>query len=71
MAMNASFSGGAPDLGGEALELGELVVADEPDAEIGDARRRVATEGGDHHVGGAEAHRAARVHAAAVVGGEE
>src|SRR5258705_5046733 len=49
----ASVAKGGQDLGGESLELGELIVAHEPDAEIADAGRGVPPERGDHHVGGA------------------
>src|SRR5262249_25920033 len=58
-------------LGGESLELGELVVADEPDAQIAHAGRGVAGERGDHRVGGTKPHRSARVDAAAVVRRQE
>src|SRR5262245_26882832 len=62
-----SLAKGGQGLGGESAELGELIVADEADAEIADPRGGVAPERGDHHVGGAEPHRAARVDAASVV----
>src|SRR5215831_1565226 len=67
----ASTAKGGQDLGGEPLELGELIVADEPDAQVGDAGGGVATKGRDHDVGGAETHRTAHVDAAAIVGREE
>src|SRR5439155_27295000 len=51
------------DLRGKPLELGELIVAHEPDAQVADPGRLVALERGSHHVRRAEAHRAARVHA--------
>src|SRR5438477_8440700 len=38
------------DGGGEALELGELVVAHEADAEVRDAGLGVAAQGGDDRV---------------------
>ena len=50
----ASVAKRGQHLGGESLELRELVVTGEPDAEIADAGRPVALERGDHHVGGTE-----------------
>src|SRR5690349_17987361 len=58
-------------LGGEALELLELIFAHEAEAEIGDAGIDVAVKGGDDRLRGSEAHGAAHVHAATIVGGEE
>src|SRR5262249_56989640 len=58
------------NLGGEALELGELIVAHESDTQIADPGRPVPLERSDHAVGRAEAHRPPRVHAAAVTGRE-
>src|SRR5215510_2824149 len=66
---NRTFIGAL--LGGVSLELGELVVADEPDAQIAHAGRGVAGERGDHRVGGTKPHRSARVDAAAVVRRQE
>src|SRR5438093_10714665 len=65
-----SYEGGQ-HLGREALHLVELIVADESEAEIGRSSGSIAAQRSDHDVGGAEAHRAARVHASAVVRGEE
>src|SRR5499427_6636895 len=59
------------DLGGEALELLELILAHEAEAEIGDAGVRVALERRDHRLGWTEAHGAAHVHSPAVVSGQE
>src|SRR6266545_379630 len=67
----ASASQGGPDLGREPLKLGELIGAHEPDTEVTDSSRSIPSKRREHHVGGAEAHRTARVHASAVVGGEE
>src|SRR5215472_18033275 len=57
--------------GGEALELLELILAHEAQAEVGDAGVGVAAKGSDHRLGRPEAHGAEHVHAAPVVGGEE
>src|SRR5262252_2654500 len=57
--------------GGEALELLELILAHEAQAEVGDTGVGVAAKGRDHCLGRPEAHGAAHVHAAPVVGGEE
>src|SRR5215472_7308298 len=59
------------DLGGEALELLELILTHEANAEIGDAGARVALERRDHRLGWTEAHGAAHVHPTAVVSGQE
>src|SRR5262245_61849830 len=59
------------DFFGEALELGELVVADQADAEVGDAGGGVPLDHVDDDVGGAEPHRATLVDVAAIVGAEE
>src|SRR5215510_2946588 len=59
------------DLGGEALELLELILAHETQAEIGDTGVRVALERRDHRLGRTEAHGAAHVHPRAVVSGQE
>src|SRR5262244_3128141 len=67
----ASAAQGGQDLDGEALQLRELVVADEPDAEVGDAGGGVAAEGLDDGSRGPEPHRAPLVDPAAVVRGEE
>src|SRR5215831_13707888 len=57
--------------GGEALELLELILANEAQAEVGDSGIGVAAKGSDHRLGRPETHGAAHVHAAPVVGGEE
>src|SRR2546426_12384448 len=67
----ASAAKGGPDLGREPLQLGELIVAHEPDTEVADSSRSIPSKRREHHVGGAEAHRTARVHASTIVGGEE
>src|SRR5438477_1218481 len=59
------FVQGGQHLAGEALELVELIVADEAHAEVGDAGLGIAAQRGDHHGSGAEAHGAAHVDAAA------
>src|SRR5262245_34521245 len=67
----ASPAQGGQGLGGEALQLGELVIADEPDAEVGGAGGGVAAEGLDDGFRAPEPHRASLVDPAAVIGGEE
>src|SRR5689334_7577937 len=58
------------DLASEALELRQLIVADEAHAEIGDAGLGIAAQGGDHLGCRAEPHHAAHVDAAAVIRGQ-
>src|SRR5262245_27381106 len=59
------------DLGGEPLELLKLIVADEANAEVGDAGLRVSAQCGDHGIGRTQADRAALMDAAAIVCREE
>src|SRR3989442_15942973 len=47
------------------------MVPHEPEAEVAAPGRSIPSKRREHHVGGAEAHRTARVPASAVVGGEE
>src|SRR5262245_12922932 len=68
---SASAAEGGQDFCSEAVELLELVVADEPHAQVGDPGLRVAAQGLDDGAGRTEPHRPALVHATPVVGGEE